>query len=222
MPFSKEVENREYIEHLLESVSIDHDGVVADSRQAVTDEFNDRYGTKHDVTEVSYWNVVVDWCLKLGMDEREAKAINYELWYTPDTLFKAKPISGAIEFLHELYMRDKNFVINSSRIPELHESTVAWYVIHAPFVDPDRIRTHDTKMKDGLASKIYRVQNDKRRIHIEDVPEQALMIYKHTSAHVILLSNARLGNIKSARFTQIRGEDGQMPDFWAINKMFFD
>ena len=118
-------------------------------------------------------------------------------------------------------MRDKNFIINSSRIPELRESTVNWYKIHAPFVEPSRIRTGMSGFE-GLATKINRISDARRHLHIEDVPEHGRAILDYTHAHVILLSNSDdLKDIKSNRLTQIKGSPGEMPDFWDINKLFF-
>ncbi len=99
-------------EYLLDGVSIDHDGTVADTRSAVTNEFNKRHGTNHLVTEMTHWNSVKDWCKEIGMSEKEVDAENFDLWYKPETVFKADPVSGSIEFLHELFMREKKFIIN--------------------------------------------------------------------------------------------------------------
>ena len=56
-------------------------------------------------------------------------------------------------------MRDHDFIINSSRIPELRESTIEWYKIHAPLVElvePERIKTGVAGF-DGLVSNVNRI-----------------------------------------------------------------
>jgi len=212
---------KEYLDWLLESVSIDHDGTVANSRGVVTEEFNIRHRTNHKVIDLCQWDTVRNWSLEIGMTKEEAEKENFDLWYKPETLFKAAPVPGAIEFLHELYMRDKNFIINSSRIPELRESTVNWYKIHAPFVEPFRIRTGMSGFE-GLATKVNRINDVRHHLHIEDAPEHGRAILDYTHAHVIFLSNSDdLKDIKSNRLTQIKGSPGEMPDFWDINKLFF-
>lgn len=213
--------SKEYLNWLLESVSIDHDGTIADVRASVTLEFNRRHKTNYKVTDVSYWNVVYDWCKALKMTDEEAKAEEYDLWYKPETLFKAEPVAGAIEFLRKLHLRGKDYIINSSRIPELRESTIEWYKIWAPFVKTDRIHT-GIEGFEGLAMKINRVSLSNRRMHLEDVPSHAKAILDYTNAHVFLMSNSdELGTIDNKRLTQIKGRNGEMPDFRSINKLFF-
>ena len=77
---------------LLGSSSIDHDGTVADSRKIVTEEFNRRHKTNHKAIDLNHWNAVIDWSKEIGMTDEEAKAENHDLWYKPETIFKAKPI----------------------------------------------------------------------------------------------------------------------------------
>jgi len=213
--------SKEYLNWLLGSVSMDHDGTVADSRQIVTTEFNKRNHTNHSVTDLNHWNAVISWSLEAGMTMEEAKRENYTLWYEPETIFKAEPILGAVEFLYELTIRRCDFIINSSRKPNLHESTVEWYRVNMPFIDLSRIRTGFPDI-DGTISKVYRINSESRRIHFEDVPEHAKTILDYTGAHVFLLSNSRpLGLVEPGRLTHITGANDGMPDFTQINKMFF-
>lgn len=213
--------SKEYLNWLLESVSIDHDGTIADVRNSVTLEFNKRHKTNYKVTDMSYWNVVYDWCKVLGMNDEEAKAEEKNLWYTPETLFKAEPVAGAIEFIYKLHTSSKDYIINSSRTPNLHESTIEWYKIWAPFVEPERIHT-GIEGFEGLAMKVNRVSMSNRRMHLEDVPSHAKAVLDYTNAHVFLISNSdELKTIDSKRLTQIRGRNGEMPNFRSLNKLFF-
>mgnify|MGYP001558754396 FL=1 len=211
---------------ILKSPSIDHDGTIADSRTSVTNEFNKTYKTNYKVAELNHWNAVKDWCNEIGKSDDEANEIEHNLWYTPDALLKAEPIPGAIEFLRELFIRKINFTINSSRIPELRESTIAWYQKYAPFIEPENIKTGMPDI-DGLVTKVNRINAVRSAIHIEDVPEHARSVLKYTHAYVILMSNRDdLGSLDLSepelkRLIRIKGENGDMPNFWPIHKLLF-
>lgn len=213
----------EYLNWLLEYVSVDHDGTIADSRTSVTKEFNKRHGTIHKVTDLNYWNAVYDWCKELKMSDEEAKNENNDLWYTPDTIFKARPTPGAIELLNKLHERGSNFIINSSRLPELRDSTVDWYKKYAPFVKPEQIHVAMPGF-DGLITKVNRINghfSPRFRLHVEDVCEHAKLVLDHTNAYIVLLSNQEFDHPAHGRYMQIKGKNGGMPDFWPINHLLF-
>lgn len=135
----------------------------------------------------------------------EAKKENQILWYDPETISKAEPLPGAIEFLYELTSRNSNYIINSSRKPKLYESTVEWYRQKAPFVDPGRILTGLPDL-DPTITKAFRIKLEDRRVHFEDVPEHAKTILDYTRAHVFLLSNSDPPDtLEPHRLTHIKG-----------------
>ena len=118
---------KEYLDWLLESVSIDHDGTVANSRGVVTEEFNIRHRTNHKVIDLCQWDTVRNWSLEIGMTKEEAEKENFDLWYKPETLFKAAPVPGAIEFLHEQCLRF---------IPKIKIFFLCFFFRHANFKTP--------------------------------------------------------------------------------------
>lgn len=214
--------SKEYVNQLLESVSIDHDGTIANSRAAVTYEFNSRYRTNHSVDDLNHWDAVKDWCHTLKMTNEQADKVNYELWYTPDTLLKSELNAGVQEFIDELIKRKSKFIINSSRKPNLHKSTIEWYKRKLPIVSSDRIHTGLPDIEDGTVSKVLRILASGNTLHIEDIPEHAKLILDHTNVHVVLLSNSsQLTCYKSDRLIQIKRTDGRLPDFTDLNRLLF-
>ncbi len=216
--------SKEYLSSIIQSVSFDHDGTIADSRQLVTDQFNLEFGTKHEAHEMRSWNVVYEWGVDIGMSSNEAMETNNRLWYSPDILFKAKPVKAAIEFLEKAYQLKSDIVIASSRTPNLLESTVEWYRKYAPFIKPEKVIVGLPDMHDGAVSKAVMVQLLKRKMHVEDVPAHAKLILQHsTSTRVFLLSNDNsLDTYKYPQLTRIGGKNSTyMPDFEPLNNLFF-
>ena len=184
--------------------------------------FNEKYSTNYLPNDLRHFHSLIDWGLKAGLSIEEAKKENYRLWYTNECLIDAAPITGAIEFLYELHKLKKNFIINSSRIPDLYESTVEWYKKHAPFVNQNQIKIGLPDIPDGAITKAYRIRSEGLRVHFEDVPEQAQAVVLYTDAHAVLLSNmATPYLVEAGRLTHIRGSNGNMPDFRPIRELFF-
>jgi hypothetical protein len=216
--------SKEYLNHMLDAASFDHDGVIADTRTWVTNSFNTKYNQSYHPNDLRHFNSVIDWCTEAGLSLAEAKDENRRLWYTPESLFGAKPVDGAIDFLYELHMRRKNYIINSSRIPLLHASTLEWYQTYAPFVEPERIRTGLPDISDGGVTKVYRILTERKIIHFEDVPDQACDVINYTDAHVFLLSNLQPPHLEQPnrnRLTHVKGSGGNLPNFWGIHRLFF-
>lgn len=221
--FVERIRSKEGLAGLLGKVSVDHDGIISDTRKLVTDEFNLRFKTSHTPDEIRDWNTVVGWGLGAGLSLDEAKAQNDDLWYNGDLLKKADLVPGAYEFMYEAYKLGVQIPINSSRRPELYESTVEWYASRMSFVIPEQIHVGLRDIPDGELSKLWMIKIEGKSIHIEDSYSQVKIILDNSDIFVILLANKKffVDSNHQGRFTQITGKDGQMPTMKQVYDLFF-
>src|SRR3989344_6175622 len=120
-------------------ISVDHDGVMADTRTLIVNEVNEIFSTNYLATDIRTWDWVYEIAIKHGMDENGARHLNTKLWYRPDFLSKAKPLEGSREFMYWFYERGIDVPVVSSRNPEFYESTMMWYEEKMPFVNRSKI-----------------------------------------------------------------------------------
>jgi len=221
--FVERLKSKEALIETLRKVSVDHDGVISDTRKLVTDEFNLRFGTSHTPDEIREWGTVITWGLEAGLSLKEATSQDDELWYSQDILIKADPVPWAYEFMHEAYKLGVRIPINSSRKPKLYQSTAEWYAKQLPFVIPEQIHVGLKDIPNGELSKLWMIKIEGKSIHVEDSYSQARIILDNSDISVILLANKKFftAPYHEGRLTQIVGKNGQMPTMRPVYKMFF-
>lgn len=215
---------KEQLIWLLANASVDHDNTISDGKSVVTDEFNKEFDTQHQATEIWQWHSVVGWAEKLGMDRREALAVNRRYWYNSDLINRAKPKPGAIEFLSGANKLGR-LIINSSRSYDQLGSTREWYREYAPFIKPEQIVVglpDIVKAEDILSqalSKVWVARLFKSRAHVEDTVFHGQMVLDYTDAFLFLLSDdSSLDGRYHDRLMRMGGVDGRLPDLTFLNK----
>lgn len=174
------------------TVSVDHDGVIADTRNFVVNKVNKEFGTTYEVSDINDWHWVTNVALEHGWDLLSAKELDKKFWYDPELLLQVPPTDGAVDFMKWFYDRDmENFVI-TSREPRLRKSTLAWYAKHMPFVKESQIIIGSESDPRGDYFKVWAIQSAiKPAIHIEDSPDHARKIIEYTETVVALMSSVR-------------------------------
>lgn len=201
--------------------SVDNDGVLANTRAPVVEEFNRLYGTDYKAEDIRHWQTVANWALELGMSWEEALEVDKRLWYDPDILFRAEPIPGALDFTFWFRHEGIELAIITSRPHFLEESTVEWYKKWMPWIKPENIYIQETDEMDGDIFKIWTIKLLKIGIHFEDALSHAEKILTYTDAKLVFLSDLTvLDYFSEERFTRISGKDGRLPNMQAVNQMF--
>jgi hypothetical protein len=230
--FLSESEKRTFSEKelifILRNTSLDIDGVIANSRVVAVEEFNRRHETSYTVEDIGKYGAIKRWSLDLGMTEEEAKHEDHDIWYSSDVLFRSPVMPGALEFLtkvNELGVKQHFF---TTRMPYMKESTLQWFRIHFPFVNPDQIHV---KPKESMPSQDFKpimIRKYRTLLHVDDLPFQGKEILRRTSSGLILLSNDNsLDDIVSSngylgRYLRLSGEENTgNPNMIPVLRLFF-
>jgi len=204
----------------------DHDGVMADSRQAAVDGYNDEFKTNHTVDEIRNQNSLAEWAKEdLGVSDEKAMRIHNDIWYhRPDILFHAKPRPGAIALTQELTRNGNSFQIVTSRPEKYTESTYQWYRENMPWISKDQINIKTTDEMTGEVFKTWTISPNRLGIDVffEDSVEQAKYITTYTNAIVVLLSNEPIYDIPNRdRIIKVTSLENRQPTLQEAEQALF-
>lgn len=208
----------------LSGLSLDHDGVVADTRSMAANVFNRIFKTSYQPHEVREWDTVKIWCKECGLTSSQAEDVNNEIWYTEKNLFSAIPLPGAKQLFETAKEFGVKIPIISSRRSEFRESTIKWYQKYFPgLVSSEQIFTCLPDIRKGIISKIYLLNFHNIKVHVDDSTEQAEKILSATSKlEVILLSNRTCLDGSSKRLLRLgTGDFTEIPDLTLLNRKLF-
>jgi hypothetical protein len=213
----------ESLKDLLPFVSVDHDGVMADSRANAIEQFNRIMGTKYSAKEIIVWNGIELLAIKEGLYEEEAKKLNFQIWYTAEMLSTAKPVKGAVEFMYKAYRKGYEIPIISSRPPELKQATLLWYEKYMPWIPKDNIYVGTPDVGNGAVSKNITVVCTGRKLHIDDYPVHMDMILEKTDymKGILISDDSSLDEKYKGRLTRVPLDSDGNPNFAEITKLLF-
>lgn len=203
-------------------VSFDHDGVIADTRTLVVNEINDLFNTNYIATDIRNWNWVYDIALKHGLKEKDALSLDMDLWYNPDTLFKAPVLEGAYEELFWFYSRGIEPPIITSRNSKFRESTFSWYEEHLPFVNRKTIFIRENEELNGEIFKVFGINFFNTSFHFDDSVDQTRFILDNSDTHVALLSNSRILDDRTKLIRLPGFDELTLPNMVGANQKVFD
>lgn len=208
-------------------MSLDMDGVIADSRIPAAAEFNRRYGTNHNAQEITSWESVQEWGLELGMTEEEAIHQDKDIWSRSDVLFNSPVMPGALEFLTRLHELGVKPPVITSRLPIHKDMTIHWFRTFITVVSPEQLYIRANEDIEGENFKPPVIEVKSLLLHVDDAPNHGEQILRRTKAGLILLSNDPgidflFDNLEtSPRFIRLAGMDGRYPDMWPVYNIFF-
>jgi len=206
--FSREVFFEKY------KIGFDHDGVMADTRTPVVEEYNKIFGTEHTVNEMREYRTLARWAEEdLGVSEEAALEIDNYLWFKrPDILLRAKPMPGAVEITKQLADRKIFFPIITSRLPSYRQSTFEWYEEEIPWVKRDQIIIRESDEMDGEIFKVWGIQFFGITAFFEDARHHGKEIIIYTDTKLILLSNSSvLDHLAGNQMIRIASKINQLP-----------
>lgn len=217
-PFNREM----FLETLTHG--FDHDGVMADTRTPVVEEYNKKFETNHTVDEIQEYRTLARWAKEdLGANKKLALKIDNHFWFgRPDILLRAKPMPGAVEITKNLVERKKHFQIITSRIPSYRQSTFQWYEENMPWIDRDKIIIRETEEMTGEIFKAWAIKFFGVGVFFEDAPHHAKEIINYTDALVILLNNSlSLDSYAGDQIIRITSKINQLPTLQEAQEFLF-
>jgi len=195
-------------------IGFDHDGVIADTRQPVVDEYNKIFGTNHTIDEMREYHTLAKWAKEdLGVSEEAALEIDSHLWFErPDILLRAEPMPGAVEFTRWLVDKKISFSIVTSRLPSYRQSTFEWYERKMPWISNDKIFIRENDEMAGEIFKVWMIKILGVNLFFEDLPHHAKEIISYTDAVVVLLNNNPiLDHIAGDQIIRITSSGDRLP-----------
>ncbi len=207
--FSREVFFEKY------KIGFDHDGVIAETRTPVVEEYNKIFGTEHAVNEMREYRTLARWAEEdLGISKEVALKIDNHLWFErPDILLRAKPMPGAVEITKQLADREIFFPIITSRLSSYRQSTFEWYEEKMPWINRNQIIIRENDEIEGEVFKARMIEKRGVNVFFEDAPHHAKIIIRDTNAMVILLNNDPvLDDLAGDRMIRIASNDNQLPN----------
>lgn len=173
-------------------LSVDHDGVMADTRSYVVQKVNAVLKTDYFVTDIDDWFWVRNVAVEHGWDLERATELHNKLWSDPNSLFQVPPTEGAIDFMRWFYDRGIKVPVITSRTSDLIKTTIDWYEEHMPFVDKKQIVISKNDEMRGDFFKVWAVKYMiTPAIHIEDSTHHAQQIINYTETVVAFMSGSR-------------------------------
>jgi 5'(3')-deoxyribonucleotidase len=202
----------------------DHDGVMADTRTPIVDEYNKIFGTEHTVNEIREYRTLARWAEEdLGISKKAALEIDNYLWFKrPDILLRAKPMPGAVEITKQLADRKKISRIITSRLPSYRQSTFEWYEEELPWIKRDKIIIRETNEMDGEIFKVWGINFFGISAFFEDMHHHGREIIIYTDAKLILLSNSSaLDSLAGNQMIRIASKINQLPTLQEAQNYLF-
>ncbi|MBU0572289.1 hypothetical protein KKH23_01300 [Patescibacteria group bacterium] len=195
-------------------IGFDHDGVIANTRTPVVDEYNRIFRTNHTVDEMREYRTLARWAEEdFGISKKAALEIDNYLWFKrPDILLRARPMPGAVEITKQLADRKIFFPIITSRLPSYRQSTFEWYEEKMPWIKRDQIIIRENDKMKGEIFKARMIGLLGVNAFFEDALHHAEVIINHTDALVILLNNdSALDDFIGDKMIRIVGDNNQPP-----------
>lgn len=145
--------------------SVDVDGVVASSITSMLDWVNQEFGTSYRADDVIHFDWVQEELKeKFGVPLDKVNVI----WSNPDIMFKASPVTGAIDALHDLSLRGAEIFFVTARSAIVRNVTYEWFARHFPFVSREQIFIRQDASVHGKEFKIGKIKALDVEAHIED------------------------------------------------------
>lgn len=174
-------------------LSVDHDGVMADTKGFVIQKVNQLLKTNYSIADIESWHWVKETAIKFGWSKQKAKELQEHLWYDPATLVQIPPTDKAVETMKWFYDRGIKVPVITSRPYDLEQSTRKWYAKHMPFVDETSIILNKNDNLRGDYFKVWVIKYlIKPAIHIEDSPDHAEKIIENTDTVVVFMSSSKI------------------------------
>lgn len=195
-------------------IGFDHDGVIADTRRPVVDEYNKIFGTKHSVEEIREYRTLARWAEEdFGTSKKAALEIDNYLWFKrPDILLCADPMPGAVKITKQLADRKIFFPIITSRLSSYRQSTFQWYEEKMPWINRNQIFIRENEEMTGEIFKVWMIKLLGVSAFFEDAPHHAKEIISYTEAMVILLNNdPALDDFIGNKMIRISSKNNQTP-----------
>jgi 5'(3')-deoxyribonucleotidase len=208
-------------------ISFDVDGVLANSGIPVCEEFNKIFGTDRKPHELDHWDSIKFWAIEKGLSDGEAELLLKRLWYTPELLFKAPPIEGAVMLMDRLYSEGIKPQIITSRELRSGEMTREWFKKYFPFVDQNTLNLCPSNVREERkAFKANTILKHGIGMHFEDSIEDIEKILEVSSSVQILMVPHRY-NYKVKPMERVIEYDekevdlGKSPTLYPIYKKIF-
>jgi len=174
-------------------LSVDHDGVIGDTKGSVAKSVNEIFGTEFTASDINDWHWVINIALEHGWSYQKAKKLNDEQWFDPISLFRVPPTNGAVGFMKWFYDRGIEISVITSRKHDLETTTRQWYEKYMPFMDQRNIIISKSDEMRGDYFKIWAIKYlVKPAIHIEDSTHHAENIINYTDTIVAFMSSSRI------------------------------
>ena len=205
-------------------IGFDHDGVIADTRRPVVDEYNKIFGTKHNVEEIREYRTLARWAEEdRGTNKEAALEIDNYFWFKrPDILLRADPMPGAVEITKQLADRKMFFPIITSRLSSYRKSTFQWYEEKMPWINRNQIFIRENDEMTGEIFKTWMIKLLEVSAFFEDAPHHAKEIISYTDAMVILLNNDPiLDDFIGDRMIRIFSNNNQLPTLHEAQSRLF-
>jgi len=205
-------------------IGFDNDGVIANTRVPVVDEYNKIYGTNHAVNEMREYRTLARWAEEdLGASREAALEIDNYFWFKrPDILLRAEPMPGAVEITKQLTDRKIFFPIITSRLPSYRQSTFEWYEERLPWINRNQIFIRENDEMEGEIFKAWMIGIFEINAFFEDALHHAEIIFSYTDAMVILLNNdPALDDYIGDKMIRIAGDDNQPSNLHKAQETLF-
>jgi 5'(3')-deoxyribonucleotidase len=205
-------------------IGFDHDGVIADTRRPIVDEYNKIFGTKHSVEEIREYRTLARWAEEdFGTSKKAALEIDNYLWFKrPDILLRAGPMPGAVEITKQLADRKIFFPIITSRLSSYRQSTFQWYEEKMPWINRNQIFIRENDEMAGEIFKTWMIKLLEVSAFFEDSPHHAKKIINYTDALVILFNNnSSLDNYAGDQMIRITSKINRLPTLQEAQKTLF-
>jgi hypothetical protein len=202
------------------TITFDVDGVLAASHIAVVNELNKRFNLNRKPEEINNWHSITDWVLELGFGDNEARAVETDLWFGPETISRSEPVSGDPFLLYLLKEEKADIRIITGRPSRLNGTTRDFVANYFPFIDLDRVIPNPYEnIKEASDFKPRRIGEIEPFAHVEDSVAQIKAILKYTRNTKIVVVpngwNSEADNMESDRIIIARGGE-KRPDLWPV------
>jgi len=173
---------------VVDTVGFDSDGVLFDLDRSVVQKFNSVHGTSYTVDDITEWNSIRNWLLKLGKPFEIADASQFkDYWENRDLIKSSLLIRGAREITLASMRDGKKVIVATSRKFHLDEVTRLQVRRWLGWVPQENIRIRDANDDDQNGFKARVVGLDTIGMFFENDPLHIKEILMHTDAHVVLV-----------------------------------